>query len=281
MRHFETPQPVSVSLDLTVAAIRLVATDRADTTVEVVPSNEAGKADVELARLTTVDLIDDALHVKSPKRWKAYTFLGDGSIDVVINLPTGSRVATRAWTADFRTEGTLGECSLKTSSGDVWIETAGALTVYTDGGDVTVERATGQANVTTQDGTIRVREIHGSATVKNGEGDIWIGEVTGDLKVNADNGDITVERALGNVTGKTADGDVRIGEVAQGEITVETADGDLEVGVPEGLTAWVDAKTQCGKVDTPLETFDEPLDTDRTVRIRARTADGDIVITRP
>ena len=43
MQKFDTPTPVSAVLDIPAGHIRLIAADRADTTVEVLPAN-AGRS---------------------------------------------------------------------------------------------------------------------------------------------------------------------------------------------------------------------------------------------
>ena len=50
MSTFQTPQPISVTVELGVGEIRIQATDRTDTVVEVRPSNSARKSDVSAAR---------------------------------------------------------------------------------------------------------------------------------------------------------------------------------------------------------------------------------------
>src|SRR5207302_6111163 len=49
MPTFATPEPISVTLELVIAHVRIVAADRPDTVVEVRPSDPAKKADVTVA----------------------------------------------------------------------------------------------------------------------------------------------------------------------------------------------------------------------------------------
>ena len=49
MPHFETPEPISVVLELRLADIRVVAGDRADTIVEVRPSDSSKRDDATAA----------------------------------------------------------------------------------------------------------------------------------------------------------------------------------------------------------------------------------------
>ena len=91
MPTFETPEPISVTVELLVGDLRVVASDRTDTVVEVLPSNPAKKADVEAAAGTRVEYASGMLLIKAPSRWLQYSFRGAGneSVDVRIDVPAG------------------------------------------------------------------------------------------------------------------------------------------------------------------------------------------------
>jgi len=55
MPVFDTPEPISVTVELGVGDLRVVAGDRADTVVEVRPSDPAKKGDVTAAEQTRVE----------------------------------------------------------------------------------------------------------------------------------------------------------------------------------------------------------------------------------
>src|SRR5262249_15902452 len=87
MPTFDTPQPISVNLELGVGDIRIAASDRDDTVVEVRPTDPGKKADVTAAEQTRVEYVDGRLLVKAPKGFRQYGRRGDGeSIDVEIAL---------------------------------------------------------------------------------------------------------------------------------------------------------------------------------------------------
>ena len=170
--------------------------------------------------------------------------LAHPSIDVTIEVPTGSRLHGTANVCRFLVTGELGQCELKTSVGDLQLEKAGPLELQTSGGNITVDQVVSRANITTGTGTVRIREIDGSAVVKNSNGDSTIREVAGDLQVNAANGNITVERPRGSVTAKTANGNIRIGDASRGTLRLETSLGELEVGIHPGSAAYLDVNTK-------------------------------------
>ena len=281
MPTFDSPEPIAVTVDIGVGDTRIIATDRADTVIDVRPSNGSKKADMEAADQTRVEFADGRLLVKTPKSWKQYTpFGGHGSIEVTIKLPTGSRLQGDSEMGKFDGEGRLGECRIKTAMGDIRLDETGMLHAKTGYGDITVERTAGDAELSTGSGEIRIREISGAALVKNSNGDSRVGEVTGDLRAKAANGDVSIERAHTSVSAKTANGNVRIGDVVSGTIVLETACGELEVGIREGTAAWLDTSTQYGSVHNAMADSPAPEKSDKTVQVRARTACGDIVIRR-
>jgi hypothetical protein len=281
MPTFDTPEPISVTVELGVGDLRIVASDRTDTMVEVRPSDPAKKADVTAAEQTRVEYAGGRLLIKAPKNWRQYTFRGGGeSVDVQVELPAGSQLQGETGVAALRCQGRLGECRYKTGVGDIQLDRAGAVQLRTGVGDITVERAGGDAELTTGSGSLRLDGIDGTAVVKNSNGDTWIGRVTGDLRVNAANGRISVDQASGAVAAKSANGDVRLGEVAHGAVLAQTAFGKVEIGIRDGVAAWLDLNTRFGTVRNDLDTADRPAAGEEAVEVRARTSFGDITIHR-
>jgi DUF4097 and DUF4098 domain-containing protein YvlB len=280
MPTFDTPEPISVTIDLAVGDARITASERGNTVVQVRPSDGSREADVRAAEQTRVEYAAGRLLVKAPKQRGLGVFGRCGSVDVTIELPAGSDVQSDASVAAFRSVGRLGECRVKTSAGDIQLDHTGTLDLATGAGGVVVDRVAGHADVSTGTGRVRLRAIGGTAVIKNADGDCWIGEVVGDLRANTANGDITVDRAKAGVTANTANGDVRIGEVARGSASLKTACGEIEIGIRAGTAARLDVYTQFGKVHTLMDPVDSPEPSDDTVDVRARTAYGDILIRR-
>jgi DUF4097 and DUF4098 domain-containing protein YvlB len=281
MPTFDTPEPISVTVEFGVGDLQIVASDRTDTIVEVRPSDPAKKADVTAAEQTRVEYAGGRLLIKAPKNWRQYTPRGSGeSVDVQVELPAGSQLRGETGVAALRCRGRLGECRFKTGIGDIQLDQAGAVQLRTGVGDITVERAGGDAELTTGSGSLRIDGIDGTAVVKNSNGDTWIGRVTGDLRVNAANGRISVDQASATVAAKSANGDVRLGEVAHGAVLAQTAFGKVEIGIRDGVAAWLDLNTRYGTVRNDLDTADRPGAGEDAVEVRARTSFGDITIHR-
>ena len=280
MPVFDTPEPISVQVDLPVGDAWITATDRVDTVVEVRPRNASNKSDMSAAEQTTVEYLAGRLMIRAPKSWRRYSLFSAGpSVDVLIEVPSGSSVQAEASWAAFRGEGRLGECRFNTG-GAIRLDQTGPLDIDSSHGEVVVERVAGSARVTTSSGKVRLGEVDGTTEIKNSSGECWIGESTGDVRVNTATGDITVDRALASVTARTAHGSVRIGEVVRGSIDLQTSYGGIEVGVRRGTAAWLDLSSRNGRVQNALDTIDGPAPDDETVEVRASVSYGDITIRR-
>lgn len=279
MPTFDTPEPISVSLELAVGNARIVASERTDTAVDVRPTNPSDELDVQVAAQTRVAFTNNTVVIKAP-RPKKWGWERVGSIDVTVELPAGSAVQASSATGDLVCEGRIGECRLKTAAGHVRLDQTGNLNLTTAAGDITVGHVVGNADITTGSGDLRIRKIDGAARIQNSNGQTWVGEIAGDVRLKAANGGIAIDRALAAVDAKTANGSVRIGEVVRGSIGLATAMGELEIGVREGTAAWLDVRSHLGTVQSSLEATDGPGRSDETVEVRARTGFGDILIHR-
>lgn len=281
MPVFDTPQPIVATVEVGVGDVRVAAGERADTVVEVRPSHPDKREDVLAAEQTRVEFAGGRLVVKAPKHWKRWSPFSDGgSIEVSLELPTGSQLIVSSGVASVRATGTLGETRLSSGGGDVRLERTGTLRARSGFGEIEIERVAGDADITTGSGAARIGAIDGSATIKNSNGDSWVGLAGKDLRINNANGDITVDRADGTVVAKTANGDVRLGAVTRGSVVAETGRGALEIGISDGTAAYLDLQTHFGRVDSELDGSDAPQTRNETVEVRARTGLGDIWVRR-
>ncbi|MGA4838488.1 DUF4097 family beta strand repeat-containing protein [Streptomyces sp. G45] len=277
MPAYETPQPISVTIDLVIGDVRVAAAPRTDTDVEVRPSDPRRPADVAAAERTRVEHTRGALRVRGPRQ---RGFGKAGSVAVTIALPAGSAVRGAAGVADLRATGRLGACRFTTSVGDIRLEETGPLDVSSSAGDISVDRVRGRAEATTGTGDVRICEVAGPAIVKNRNGDSWLGEVTGDLRLSAANGALTVGKAHRAVDARTANGDIRIGEVVRGSVVLDTTSGRLDVGIGSGTAALLDVSSRAGSVHNFMTAADGPGTSDDTVEVHACTRAGDVAIHR-
>jgi Putative adhesin len=281
MPTFQTPEPIVLDLELTVADVRIEAGERSDTVVEVRPSDSGRRLDVTAAEQTRVEYSAGRLLIKTGRRWRAYSpFSEGGAVEIQIGLPAGSRVNGEAALGGFRCTGPLGDCRLKTSIGDIHVEEAAAAALTTGAGGVVLDRATGDTELNTGSGELRAGAIGGHAVIKNSNGDIRLGDVAGEVRVNAANGDIAIDHARASVVTKTANGAIRLGAVRRGSVVAETGLGAVEVGIADGSAAWLDLNTHFGHLHNALEAGGPPGPNNDRVEVRARSAMGDITVHR-
>jgi hypothetical protein len=280
MSVYDTPRPISVILELGVGNIRIVASDRSDTVVSVQPSDPDSSSDVAAARQTQVEFANDSLLIKAPRGWRHWTpWGGHESIDVDIELPTGSSMRGEAGVAGLRCIGKLGDLTYRIGVGDVFVDSTDALEVKAGAGDVNADLVRGRADVKTCGG-VRIGKVEGAAVIKNSNGDTWIGEVAGEARVNAANGSISVGSAGAGIVAKTANGSVRLDEAARGPVVAQSALGAIEVGVPDGVPAWLQLETKFGRVRNDLDDAERPGPDEDPIEVHAQTSMGDISIHR-
>jgi DUF4097 and DUF4098 domain-containing protein YvlB len=282
MLSYDTPEPITVSIDLGVGDVRITASDRADTTVEVTPSDPAKEGDATAARQTRVEYAKGRLLIKTPRRRQYSVFGGRESVDVDIFLPAGSHVHGEAGLAALHGAGQLGDVRYKTGAGGINLDRVRSAHLRTGAGDVTIDAVAGQPgeqiDVSTGSGAVRIGQLGGVAEVKNSNGDTWIGQAEADLRVRTANGSITVATTEGSLELKTARGDLRVGEVAGGTVSADTSFGAIAIGLRPGHSAWLDLDTKFGTVRNSLDEAQHPGPGEQPISVRARTSYGDITI---
>lgn len=282
MTTFQTPNPIVVDAELGWGDLHVVASDRADTVVEVRPANPDKSGDVRTASDAKVELVGDVLTVRTTKGWLHYTPFGNaGQVDITIQVPEGSEVRGTTGAGRLLAEGTFGVVAYRTGAGDVRVDEAERITARSASGAIIVGRATGAVELTSSAGSVRIRELAGEAVIKNPNGSTTIGEVTGTLVVQGAHGDVTIANARGAVTAKASYGNLLVERIDAGRVQLEAGYGSIEVGIAEGTAAWLDVSSQHGMVRNKLQPSDAPGVEENTVELHARTSWGDILIRRP
>jgi hypothetical protein len=284
--RFDTPSPIAVVLDLYVADVQIVASDRSDTTAEVRPSDPGKASDVKAAENTRVEYDDTtrtlSVITKKPRNRFVNFSKRPESVDIVLQLPVGSAVRGEAGAGDYRAEGALGAVALKTDLGAIRLAETGALNIRTTLGEIAVEDASGSAQVHSGSGEIRIGSVDGTADISTSNGTIRIGVITGAANVKVANGAVSVDRALSDITAANSNGEVRIGEVVRGKVSATSKNGRVDVGIREGSAAWLELNTTAGRVYNELASAEAPEAGEHVdkVEVRASTKLGDVVVRR-
>lgn len=280
MPTFTTPGPIDLAIHLPVGTIEVIASDRADTVVTVSPTNPDKAVDRRGAEETKVDFDGTRLTVKGPK--PRFSFVGPfESIDLKVEVPTGSRLAAENSYGAVRTVGSLGATRIKSPGGAVEVDVVtGDLWLRAGHGHAIVGRVDANLEITADHGQIRVGTVGGDATLKASHGSITVDEAGGDLDAKLSYGELDIAKALGSVTAKTAYGAITVSEVSTGSIQLESGFGGVRVGVRSGVTAWLDLSSKNGRVRNDLDSDNASAGAEQTVAVRARTQFGDITIQR-
>lgn len=270
MSTFTTPEPITATLTIAGARVRITASERTDTVVRVEPVNSANRKNVQVAEKTKVDLSAGVLTVKTTKSGDKH-----GSVAITIELPAGSRLVLNTAWSDVRAAGPLGDCEVNLASGQVQLDHVGGLRCGLGSGEVEVRHIAGDANVESSSAGVRIGEAVGVVRYQGATGRIWIGYARSTVDLGGASGSFEIERADGSVIAKAANCPIRIGRLTRGRAELMNASGGIEVGISEGAAVQVDAKSTKGLVRSSL-----PSEDDCQVEVYARTRHDDIVVRR-
>ncbi|MEU1800654.1 DUF4097 family beta strand repeat-containing protein [Streptomyces sp. NPDC019937] len=215
MQKFATPAPISTVLDIPAGRVQIIAADRSDTAVEVLPTNASKDRDVKAAERTRVDYADGVLRIAVPAKNQ---YVGpSGTIEVTVQLPAGSRVEARAASTEFRAVGRLGDIAFDGAYRQIKIDEAASVRLTAVDGDVEVGRLNGPAEISTARGDIRIAEaVRSTVVLRTQSGDISVGAAAG----------ISASLDAGTASGRVSN-DLRNDGTAQLDIHATTSRGDI------------------------------------------------------
>jgi DUF4097 and DUF4098 domain-containing protein YvlB len=219
MQEFATPAPISAVLHIPAGRVQFIAADRADTTVEVLPTNASKRRDVKAAEQTTVEYADGVLRIETAAKNQ---YLGpSGSIEVTVKLPAGSRVEAKTASTELRAVGRLGDVAFEGAYRQIKLDEATSVRLTAIDGDVEVGRLGGPAEINTARGDITIAEATGGKVVlRTQSGDISVGAAAGvSAALDAGTGYGRVSNALKN--DGTADLDIHA-TTSHGDITARS-----------------------------------------------------------
>ncbi|MBO0610309.1 DUF4097 family beta strand repeat-containing protein [Myceligenerans salitolerans] len=280
MPVFPAPSPVPVRVDVPFVNLRVVAGERDDVVVTVLPTDPAKSGSVRAAEEVRVEREGEAVEITYPGSWKQWVLpFSAGTADITVELPEGSDV--RGKVGSFFAEGHLGVVDLTVSAGDARMDAVDRLDAKVSAGNLVVGRTGGTANVKVSAGSARIEEFTGDGSLRATNGTVTIGDVTGSLDVTGAHAEIAVSRVRGSLTAKSAHSGIRVNNVVSGSVSLTTSYGSIEVGVPEGTAAFLDVASEHGAVRNQLTPAAAPVEGEGTAEVHARTGYGEIIIRRP
>jgi DUF4097 and DUF4098 domain-containing protein YvlB len=278
MPTYTTPSPVDARIDLPLSDIRVIASDRDTTVVDVVGDDDAIRCVFSRNQLTLSTTADRGGVVG----W-GLGMLGLGpssGATVTVEVPTGSDLHATARHGSLSTQGSLGTCQVHTEHGGVHLDEVGPVEIRSRHSEISVEHATADLEITTSSGDVRVGVIAGSASITNNDSDILVNDPHGPRQLRGSHGDMTIERLYADLLARNAYGNVRVTEVVAGTCDIATTYGEVEIGIAEGTAAWLDVRSDAGTVRNRLDQQPGPDAFDHAAEVRAQTRDGDILIRR-
>ncbi|MGW1560373.1 DUF4097 family beta strand repeat-containing protein [Streptomyces sp. NPDC002144] len=216
MQKFDSPAPVSAVLDLPAGRVQFIASDRADTTVEVRPVDASRSRDVKAAEKVEVAYVDGVLRIAAPEAGNQL-FGPSGSVEVTVQLPAGSRVEARTGSAELRGVGRLGDVAFDGAYRRIKLDEAASVRLTAVDGDVEIGRLGGSAEISTARGDIRIAEAaRGTVVLSTRSGDISVAAARGvSASLDAGTSQGRVSNALMNdgttgldIRATTANGDI-------------------------------------------------------------------------
>lgn len=222
MPNFNTPEPITVTVDAGAANIRVTTAECADTIVEVTPTNPSRPTDVTAAEQTTVEYVGGHLRIATPRQPNRPAKAR--RVDIDIQVPSGSALRGETQLGDLTVRGRLGGCDYSLKAGDITVDEIGGGTVETSAGRILIGRITGSAKLTTAQGDIRINEaVRGTVEARTSHGHLDVGVGRGSAVTN-----LTTNTGMGGVSNRLyTDADGAAAE--QVAISLRTSFGDIAV----------------------------------------------------
>jgi len=167
------------------------------------------------------------------------------SIDVAV--PEGTSLRIKGEALDTRASGQLGTVTVGTASGDVDLDTV--------------------------DGELRVHSA---------SGDLHADHVIGPVTARSASGDVDLNRADHDITVQTVSGDVRVDGLRYGRASVQSVSGDVDLAVTKGLHVRLELTSLSGDTQPQLDINGDgpPSRAAVSLDVKVRTVSGDITVRR-
>ncbi|TCP50158.1 putative adhesin [Tamaricihabitans halophyticus] len=227
---------------------------------QVADTVQAGRADPAAAvRETRIDMTGGRLLVRAPA--KSMPLRGI-PLAITVHAPRGSDLTVRSGDADVTISGTAGKVDTASGSGNLTAgDTESATSVRTGAGYVRLGTCAEHLRIRTGSGDVDTGACEGPATITSGSGDVRLGSVSAPTRVRTGNGDVTVTDAMHDY------------------LEIGTGSGEIQVAIRSGVEAEVDLASTGGTVRSDLEVAEQPANERPTLRVRARSGSGNVLIT--
>jgi DUF4097 and DUF4098 domain-containing protein YvlB len=232
---------------------------------------DARDPDSDVLERTEVELRGGQLTINGPRPRSSLLELpvlggsggaGKDALDIVVRVPSDSRVKVACLSADVSVTGRTGNADIASGMSEI-----------------DLEEVAGDARIRFGSGPVRIGSVRGRASVRAGSSDVSVGEAGGDVDVRFGAGSLDITSSHGSVRMKTGAGTARIGKAA-GDVDLTSGTGEIAIGIPSGQQARLDLMTGTGRLHTDMPVEPAPYGPGRVIRIKAMTGSGDVTITR-
>lgn len=130
------------------------------------------------------------------------------------------------------------------------------LAARTGNGDVTVEKASNDVDVSSGNGDVRITLTAGRVDVNTGNGELEIDGATGPVRANTGNGRVYVVTSSGPVSVHTGNGEIDVRMRAlqtEADMEFTTGNGAVTVALPSNFNGDIDASTGHGEFRSDFE----------------------------
>jgi len=256
--EFPCSEPIDANISLASGTLLVHAEPVEGDVVRVlVTRGRSAEADDQAVEDVSVEFADRHLVVSEESRrgfaWRSK------ELHIKIWMPTGSRLAVQAASAELRCRGEYGAVEIHAASGRIKVETVrGLAELGTMSGEISV---------------LRTRE----ADIQSASGRIRVGVAEGDVNVKTASGAIRISDAQASVTARTASGRISVDNIARGRADLNTVSGAIEVNVAPGTGVFLDLASLTGQVSSDLTASDQQSGAD--LHLQCRTVSGALHVT--
>ncbi len=181
--------------------------------------------------------------------------------DVYINEIKGENIKITTSSGNITIEKAEGNRQLSATSGDIRVFGGeGDSEVRTSSGNITMENAVGKVYISANSGDIKLFHSIGEKNIKSSSGNITLDNVTGLVEITSSSGDVRIMALSSAGTISTSSGNIlyELDEVTD-DITIKANSGDVTLSLPREITCDFAARTTSGSINT---FFDDALSYD-------------------
>jgi len=256
--EFVGGQPIDANISVASGSVSIAAEPTDTTSVTISRGRSVDRSDDDVTEEVTVEFADRHLVVSElPRRGLAWRVR---DLHVRITMPTGSRAAVQAASADITCAGTCSAVDIRTASGRVDV-----ATVH------------GPAEISTMSGGVQLLEASESS-VQTASGRILVRHAVGDVTAKSASGNITIGQADASITAGTASGEILVGGLSRGRAELNSVSGNIRVKVLPGTAVFLDLASVTGRVSSDLEAAEG--DDGANLHLQCRTVSGSVHVAK-